>query len=391
MSKKLTQEEFERKLKKVHNGEIECLEEYINSSAKILFKHTVCGHIWKAVPFSILKGHSCPKCAINRRVRTQTKTHEQFLKDLNRVHNGEIECLEEYKNNNTKIPFKHAVCGHIWEAVPSSILQGYGCPKCKIKKIIQKNTKDKNYFLEQLQKINPTIIPLEEYKNNKTHIRCKCLICNYEWKVTPDKLLQGRGCPQCAGKKKLTNKEFLIRLAQVHNNEIECLEEYINIKTKLLFKHISCGHIWKTRPDDILRGKGCPKCASPKGEKSVEEILNKLNINLKTQYKIIKCKNINPLPFDFAIFDNNNNLVFLLEYDGQQHFKSISIWGGEKGFKEQKLRDQIKNDYCKDNNIPLERIAYNDWKNKGDLENIIVQLLEKHNLIHTNIKGVNHG
>ena len=39
-----------------------------------------------------------------------------------------------------------------------------------------------------------------------------------------------------------------------------------------------------------------------------------MNIKYIPQFKFSDCRNINPLPFDFAIFDITNNLICLIEY-----------------------------------------------------------------------------
>jgi hypothetical protein len=49
-----------------------------------------------------------------------------------------------------------------------------------------------------------------------------------------------------------------------------------------------------------------------------------------------------------------------IEYDGQQHFNSIDYWGGENALKENIEKDNIKNEYCKENGINLIRISYKD-------------------------------
>lgn len=43
-----------------------------------------------------------------------------------------------------------------------------------------------------------TIIPLEPYINSKEKILVECDICGHKWRTDPDKLLQGSGCPECA-------------------------------------------------------------------------------------------------------------------------------------------------------------------------------------------------
>ena len=64
------------------------------------------------------------------------------------------------------------------------------------------------------------------------------------------------------------------------------------------------------------------------------------------------------------------NLNICIEFDGEQHFRSHYIWG-EESFKLTQIRDKIKNEYCKENNIKLIRIKYNE------------NIYEKLNLIYT--------
>ncbi len=58
------------------------------------------------------------------------------------------------------------------------------------------------------------------------------------------------------------------------------------------------------------------------------------------------------------IFVPHLNLV--IEYDGEQHFKAIKAWGGEKGLKKNIERDKRKNEKCKKNNITLIRFNYKE-------------------------------
>jgi len=62
------------------------------------------------------------------------------------------------------------------------------------------------------------------------------------------------------------------------------------------------------------------------------------------------------LYFDFYLPDYN----ICIEYDGEQHFRSIEYWGGDKQFEIIKLRDNLKSEYCKDNNINLLRLNFNE-------------------------------
>jgi hypothetical protein len=76
------------------------------------------------------------------------------------------------------------------------------------------------------------------------------------------------------------------------------------------------------------------------------------------QYKFDDCKNINQLSFDFGILDNDDNLLMLIEYQGEQHYRPKGYFGGEDKYNQQLINDQIKRQYCKDNNIKLIEIPY---------------------------------
>lgn len=63
------------------------------------------------------------------------------------------------------------------------------------------------------------------------------------------------------------------------------------------------------------------------------------------------------MKYDFAIFDDNNNLIRLIEFDGPQHNKDTYDRFFES-YEEIHKRDELKNNYCKLHNIPLVRIPY---------------------------------
>ena len=179
------------------------------------------------------------------------KTTEEYKEQLK---NRNIECLEEYKNASTKILHKCLICNYEWKVVPYSILNGSGCPKCSGN--IRKSTEE---YKEQLK--NTNIEPLEEYQGANTKILHKCLICGNTWKVVPNSLLIGIGCPACSRKRK-TSEEYKIEL-KAKNPNIICLEEYKTCKSEILHKCLICGNIWKIAPSDILRGS-CPVCSEKK-------------------------------------------------------------------------------------------------------------------------------
>ena len=104
---------------------------------------------------------------------------------------------------------------------------------------------------------------------------------------------------------------------------------------------------------------GCLKNHSM-GEAEINRWLLHTDCNFKRQVTFDDC--ISPkgakLKYDFGIYDDNNNLLGLIEYDGIQHSKPIEFFGGEDAFKYLQECDIIKSNYATQNSIPLLRINY---------------------------------
>lgn len=67
-----------------------------------------------------------------------------------------------------------------------------------------------------------------------------------------------------------------------------------------------------------------------------------------------------PLRFDFAVFDEDGNVDFLIEFNGLQHYKPIAKYGGVKALERQRYNDSRKRVYCAMHRIPLVVIPYFD-------------------------------
>ena len=105
MGKKLTQEEFVKRVHKI-KPTVEVLSEYKNTYEKIHFRCKICNHEWEAQANSMLKRLSgCRKCA-----GSLSYSNEEFLQKLKEV-NENIIPLEEYTKNNVKIELECAVDG----------------------------------------------------------------------------------------------------------------------------------------------------------------------------------------------------------------------------------------------------------------------------------------
>ena len=99
-----------------------------------------------------------------------------------------------------------------------------------------------------------------------------------------------------------------------------------------------------------------------RGEIKIEDILRAAGLNFSMEYSFNDLLSYNkvPLRFDFAVYDDNGDLDFLIEYQGIQHYEPKSKFGGIAGLRKQQYYDMLKREYCKKHNIPLVLIPYYD-------------------------------
>lgn len=88
------------------------------------------------------------------------------------------------------------------------------------------------------------------------------------------------------------------------------------------------------------------------GEKLIEDILTANKIKFEREKSVVI--NGENHRFDFYIPDYS----LFIEYDGQQHFYPVPIWGGEKALTNRIERDKLKNTYVGSNGYLLVRIPY---------------------------------
>ena len=112
------------------------------------------------------------------------------------------------------------------------------------------------------------------------------------------------------------------------------------------------------RTSDLRSGKttscGCIKSL---GEEKISILLKEAGLNFVKEKTFPTCKfpDSNTLArFDFFV-DNR----YVIEYDGIQHYKTNGGWNTNENLTKTQKRDKFKNQWCKDNNIPIIRIKYN--------------------------------
>lgn len=107
----------------------------------------------------------------------------------------------------------------------------------------------------------------------------------------------------------------------------------------------------------------CSCCkAISNGEITISKLLENNNIKFEKEkgFEDFRYTESNRMiRFDFWV---NNN--YIIEFDGKQHFKATGYgWNNKDNLELVKKRDELRNQYCKEHNIPLIRIPYTHLKN----------------------------
>lgn len=214
---------------------------------------------------------------------------------------------------------------------------------------------------------------MTEYTGSRNSITVRHEECGTIFNPNAGNLLRHSGCPVCArksfGKHKMpTITQFRDSFKDVFGDEYTLLSDYVKSDEKVKVKHNKCGNVYKVLPGNAIHKRsGCPNCYSSKGEKLVENTLIKLGVDFKKQFTFKDCYDKGLLKFDFAVITNRSEILGLIEFDGEQHFKPKTAFGGESEFRNLVRRDQIKNEYCKENGIPLLRIPFFEMDNTSEL------------------------
>ena len=363
---------------------------YENCKTKMKYYCHYCDSYNEMSLDNMKRGKGCPNCAIikktDEKIKNKIKSFDFKLLEIIRVKCEKI--------GNTSITVKlECDLGHKfsvrWETIRNKktykckVCKGQaptkdGKPKAQIKQEVEKYIKDNNLNYEFIDSYK------FEYNNtsnsNRRYRTFTKLILNCKkhgiYEVEKSYFMNGTICAKCMAENFAFDIEDIKKEVEdiTYGHYKFASKKYTNMKVKYKFLHLDCGNIFSTTSENFLRnGTRCPYCNNmSNGEKLMFDFLKSKNIKFKTEYKFSDCRNINPLPFDFGIFDNFWNLKFVIEVDGGFHRdvvimnNSITKDKAIKNLKDQQKRDKIKDDYCLDNNIKLYRIEYNKLKDVED-------------------------
>lgn len=292
---------------------------------------------------------------------------KNFLEKCLKIHGDKYDySLVDYVNNKTKVKIicrKHG----IFEQRPDGHIYN-GCPSCSgnLKMtigefILRSNKKHQNRY----------DYSLVDYKNNNTKVK---IVCQYHgvFEQVPKDHIRGKGCWKCKISFPKTTTDFLVDARNTHGDKYDYSKSvYKSALSKLIIICRKHGEFRQSPNKHLSLKHGCPRCKKSKGVNKICEILDNQGVMYQTEKTIKGCvsKNNRLLYFDVFIED----IKLAIEYDGEQHFRPVDKWGGEKSLQDIKSRDELKNKFCRSNDIKLVRISY-----KEDIEERMGEVISQY-------------
>lgn len=327
--KKITFEEFKRRVESAHGDKFEISINDFDSTTKPLkamcLTHREQLFVKKA--YQLVNNNPCKKC----------RTEEKFNLYQDRVKQALKEYFPEFKLMSNASEFNGEV---------SLYCSTHGNFKVRADGIIFSN------------------------KNR----RINCPKCRTEQASLSKKNVQ-----------KVTFEDFYGRFERRYGSKLKLLStsaDYQNLNSLLKVKCSNPNHepFCKTAKD-LLRYNGCRQCNESWGERLVRIALEDLGINYEQEKRFLSCRDRKELPFDFWLPD----FATLIEFQGLQHREAADRFGGDPALTATKKRDKIKKVWAHENGLNLIYVeGYQDIKRQivnylNAREKVSGELIEKLN------------
>lgn len=210
-----------------------------------------------------------------------------------------------------------------------------------------------------------------KYEGPWAKVEIVCPVHGSFWQSPMAHIYWEYGCAACSSKRKgkwgkaMSTEVYVARVREKYGDRYDYSKVvYTGARGgKIIVICKDHGDFKQLANNHLHMAAGCPKCKRSVGETVIEDYLIEQKLNYFSEHSFPTCKYKRVLFFDFYLPEYNT----CIEFDGAQHFNPKTHMNGKaiegKDFETMKLRDEIKNKYCFDNNIKLIRISYLEIKN----------------------------
>lgn len=286
---------------------------------------------------------------------------EKTKKEIERKAKGEIKRAKEFYIIQCK------QCGKTRTVSKQKAVQGNLTCTCQQKGVEAHDLKKGMTFGKW------TIIDKAQEHYGQPHYICKCE-CGTIKPVNGYNLVYGKTIDCGCGRKQVLSETTIKDLVGQKFGKLTVIGRKEDLKYVC---QCECGSVVEVRGCSLVTGHttSCG-CTTSKYGEILQDVVLGMGYECKREYYVkINHKDLTYFRYDLYV----PQLNLAIEYDGEGHYIPIDYGGKGKEWAEHQLKtrqyyDEIKNDYCKQNNVNLLRIPY--WE-KDNIELIIKNKIEE--------------
>jgi hypothetical protein len=344
------------------------------------------GHEWEATVNSRRKQSplsreasrytGCPICRLQKVANALSDTHPILNGEWHKTKNGYYTPDYVTAHTHTSYWWRCACSEEFQMAVSLRAILGLGCPRCNPEQVIATLTVSSLY---------PEVVPFWHRENDRapnevhpgdhtTEYRWVCEACGSEYLATAGSRVRAtKGCPYCTGREvNHTNS-----LAALRPDVAAEWDEKAN--GGLTPDDVTPGshrqvwwrckrnqtHKWRASAHNrVGNDSGCPTCNESKGEIAIRRYLRDKKLRYKSQHRVRGVGR-----FDFA---TKTDGFAVIEYHGEQHYRPCAFGSskpnaGVKNLFDNVRRDRKKEQWCRENKIPMLVIPYWDYERVSEI------------------------
>lgn len=379
---------FVSKSKKVHGDRYDYSSvEYIKSNEKVDIICKIHGK-FSQIPSTHLQGAGCCKCGHAATRESKIKTIDNFVEKSKKIHGDKFNYDKViYKGRDVKVIISCPVHGE-FEQSPRNHFRN-GCKYCGSERQADSKRITNSAFIGKAMNRHGNKYSYEKcnYSGGKNRVIIGCQK-HGDFAQIANTHLNGAGCPSCVFRR-MTKEEFVSESIKVHGH----FYDYTSANYERNFVHVDilCPNhgAFSQTPYQHILGNGCPKCKKSNGETKIQIILEEMGLWYRNEAKFSTCRYKSHLRFDFLINMDSKNVdllsnsqiiespprsIFLIEFHGTHHYGPVvrsyrsSIEEINEVYESIQTKDKIKEQWCRDNSIPLLVIPYWEYSN---IKNII--------------------
>lgn len=284
---------------------------------------------------------------------------EEFIRRARLSHGNKYDYSKVvYVNSFTNVCITCPIHGDFFQR-PAEHLRKKGCIMCGRALCGEKQRKKaRETFIERCKEIHGDKYTYKKFNYVDSHTKIIVTCKKHgDFKTTPNRMLNGSGCPTCKSEK--AHKQY-------SKGTLRFIEEARCIHNDLYDYSLCDYYNIHTKVNIICRehgifeisaGEHLQGCGCPLCKEPIGEKRVRIYLE-KHGASFVRQYNIkfNGNNYRSDFFIPSKNLI--IEYNGKQHYQPVKRFGGAKAFHKQKQRDKEVRSYCKANNIKLLEISY---------------------------------